>query len=251
MPDKPSDESLDYGERWLRDGLRVLRPALSVLQCTVDMTKALEGLENLRRGGVPATPTLLVVHAAARALAFNPRLHQLLAGNRRHYPNRIDIGLSVAGEAFVAPVLVLEAADQKTVGELAAEAVRRAPEAREADQRLLRALRTWGRLAPFGWLRRIILRVLFSSPTFRKKGAGTFQVSSVPVDWGLTSAFATAGVLFAGQVSQRVVAVDGQPAVRPIMTLTLCGDHAIWDGRAAARILSAVKSLLEKGGPDS
>ena len=242
---RPADESLDYADRWLRDGLQVLRPAFSVLQTTVDMTHATAWLEDLRRTGVAATSTHLLVHAAARALADHPALHQMIAGNRREYPLRVDIGLSVTGESFVAPVLIIERADEKTVPEIVDEIRRRAPEVRQADERMLRALRRWGWLVPAGVVRRAILRRLFASPAFRRKGVGTFQVSTVPVDWAFSSSFTTAGVLFAGQVSSRVVAIDGQPAARPIMTLTLSGDHAVWDGRAATRFLAAVKSELE------
>jgi len=241
----PADESLDYAERWLRDGLRVLRPALSVLQITVDMTRALSRLEALRQKGVQATPTHLLVHAAARALAANPNVHQLIAGNTRHRPGRVDIGLSVTGETFVAPVLVIEGANEKSVAEIAAETARRAPEAQKADEQMLRLLRRWGWMAPFGFLRRGVLRTLFTSAAFRRKGAGTFQVSTVPVDWAFTSTFATAGVLFGGQVLSRVVVVDGQPAVRPTMTLTLSGDHGVWDGRAATRFIATVKRELD------
>jgi pyruvate/2-oxoglutarate dehydrogenase complex dihydrolipoamide acyltransferase (E2) component len=240
-----TDESLDYADRWLRDGLQVLHPALSVHQISVDMTHAARRLEQLRQKGVHATATHLLVHAAARALLENPHLHQVVAGTKRHRPTRVDIGLSVTGETFVAPVLVIEGADQKTVAEIATETVSRAPEIRRADERMIRALRTWGRLVPFGFLRRAILRSLFTSATFRRKGAGTFQVSMVPVDWALTSAFSTAGVLVGGQTRLRVVVVDGQPAVRPVMYVTLSGDHGVWDGRAAARFLAAVKSDLE------
>lgn len=242
----PIDESLDHAERWLRDGLHVLRPSLSVLQITIDMTQAMRRLEELRRSGVHASATHLLVHAAAQSLKANPGIHQLIAGNTRHRPVRVDIGLSVTGETFVAPVLVIEGADGKTVGEIVAEIARRAPEAREADQKMLRLLRRWGWLVPFGFLRRGMLRLLFTSPTFRRKGAGTFQVSTVPVDWAFTTSFATAGVLFGGNVVSRVVVVDGQPAVRPTMTLTLSGDHGVWDGRAAIRFMSAVKSTLEQ-----
>jgi pyruvate/2-oxoglutarate dehydrogenase complex dihydrolipoamide acyltransferase (E2) component len=241
----PADESLDHAERWLRDGLRVLRPSLSVLQITVDMTQAMRRLEELRRAGVHASATHLLVHAAAQSLKANPGIHQLIAGNTRHRPSRVDIGLSVTGETFVAPVLVIEGADGKTISDIVAETARRAPEARQADQKMLQALRRWGWLLPFGFMRRAVLRVLFTSPTFRRKGAGTFQVSTVPVDWAFTTSFATAGVLFGGQVVSRVVVVDGQPAVRPIMTLTLSGDHGVWDGRAAIRFMSAVKTTLE------
>jgi pyruvate dehydrogenase E2 component (dihydrolipoamide acetyltransferase) len=216
-----------------------------VHQVVVDMSHATRKLERFRREGVQATSTHLLVHAVARALAANPHLHQIIAGSKRYRPGRVDIGLSVTGETFVAPVLVIEGADQKDVAEIAEETARRAPEVRKADQQMLRLLRQWGWLVPFGFLRRAILRLLFASPTFRRKGAGTFQVSTVPADWALTSAFSTAGVLVGGQVWSRVIAVDGQPAVRPTMALTLSGDHGVWDGRAAARFLAAVKGELE------
>jgi pyruvate/2-oxoglutarate dehydrogenase complex dihydrolipoamide acyltransferase (E2) component len=239
------DESLDFAERWLRDGLRVLRPALSVLQVSADMTSALRQIDEFRRAGTPVTTTHLLVRAAARGLAANPGIHQLIGGNKRHRPTRVDIGLSVTGETFIAPVLVVEGANEKTVEELATEITRRVPEVRQTDHRMLRLLRRWGWLVPFGFARRGVLRLLFSSPTFRRKGAGTFQVSTVSADWALTSTFATAGVLMGGEVRPRVTVVAGQPAVRPIMILTLSGDHAIWDGRSATRFLAAVKSDLE------
>ena len=238
-------ERLTFSERWLRDGLTVLRPALSVVQITVDMSRALGRLDQLRAGGVQATATHLVVSAAARALRANPDLHQLVAGNRRQRPARIDIGLSVSGESFVAPVLVIEAADEKSLEQLAEETARRTPDVRAADRRLQHGLDRWGWMVPLGVARRAVLRTLFRSPAFSRGGAGTFQVTTVPGDWALTSSFATAGVLAAGQVRDRVIPVNGQPAVRPTMTLTLSGDHAIWNGRSAARFLSAVRVEME------
>jgi pyruvate/2-oxoglutarate dehydrogenase complex dihydrolipoamide acyltransferase (E2) component len=240
-----TEETLDYADRWLRDGLSVVRPPFSVLQTTVDMTHALQRLEELRHRGTHATATHLLVQAAARALAANPQLHQVVAGIRRHRPDRVDIGLSVNGETFVSPVLVIEGADQKSIADIAEETTRRAPQIQQADRDMLRVLRTWGWLVPFGFLRRACLRVLFTSAKFRRKGAGTFQVSTVPLDWALSSAFTTAGVLVAGQISRRVVAVDDEPQIRPMMVLTLSGDHGVWDGRSAARFLSAVKGHLE------
>jgi pyruvate/2-oxoglutarate dehydrogenase complex dihydrolipoamide acyltransferase (E2) component len=238
--ESPVDTSFDYAERWLRDGLQTLRPPFSVSQTTADMTHAMRRLEELTRGGVHATFAHLLVHAAAGALAANPNLHQLIVGNRRHFPERIDIRLSAAGDTSVAPVLVLEGADKKTVVELAEETERRAVEASDDDQRMLQTLRRWGGLVPFGFLRLALLRALF-----RPKGAGTFQVSTVPVDWALSSTFSTPGVLVGGQVRSRVVVVDGQPAVRPTMVLTLCADHGVWDGRGASRFLANVKAALE------
>jgi pyruvate/2-oxoglutarate dehydrogenase complex dihydrolipoamide acyltransferase (E2) component len=239
------NESLDYAERWLRDGLAVLRPALSVHQIQVDMTEASKRLDTLRRSGAQANYTHLLVRATAVALARNRAFHQVIAGSRRHRPSHVNIGLSVSGDTFVAPVMVIERANEKSVEELVEEIARRVTEVRDADRQLLSLLRRWGWLVPFGWMRRGVLRALFTSPTFRMKGAGTFQVSTVPADWALTSTFATAGVLVGGQVASRVIAMDGHPVVRPIMAITLSGDHTIWDGRAAARFLATVKSELE------
>src|SRR5215472_10820421 len=118
----PGSTSLDYAERWMRDGLRALRPAgVGAYQCTVDMSQALQRLNTLRREGVFATSTHLLVRATARTLAANADLHQLIAGSRRYRPEQVDIGLSVSGEIFVDPVIVIERADQKSVGEIAAE----------------------------------------------------------------------------------------------------------------------------------
>lgn len=244
----PADEALDYAERWFRDGLCVVRPSFSVVQTTVDMTHATQWLEDLRHEGVHATATHLLVYATARALSANGKLHQVVAGNRRHYPSDVDIGLSITGDSFIAPVLVIERAQEKSVAEIVIEVAARAPEARQADARMQRLLRRWGGLVPFGFLRRALLRALFTSPTFRRKGVGTFQISTVPADWAMSSAFSTAGVLMAGQTRSRVVAVDGRPEIRPMLTLTLCGDHGVWDGRASVRVLAAVKAELEGHG---
>jgi pyruvate/2-oxoglutarate dehydrogenase complex dihydrolipoamide acyltransferase (E2) component len=242
---RAQDQSLDYAERWMRDSLKVLHPVFGAHQVTVDMTGAMRRLDALQRRGVTATATHLLVRGTARALAGNPDLHALVSGSRRHHPTRVDIGLSVTGETFVAPVLIIEGAESKSVAEIAAEITRRVPVVQQADQQMLEGLRRWGWMVPFGFLRRAILRALFASPQYRRKIAGTFQISTVPVDWALTSTFVAAGVLMAGRVRSVVAVLDGQPAVRPDRTLTLSGDHAVRDGRGAARFLAAVCAELE------
>jgi pyruvate/2-oxoglutarate dehydrogenase complex dihydrolipoamide acyltransferase (E2) component len=238
-------EPLDYADRWMRDSLAVLRPAFAAHQVMVDMTAALQKLDALRRTGVAATATHLLVQAVGRALAANADLHQLVCGTRRHRPERVDVGVSITGETFIAPVLVIEGADRKSVPELAAEMTRRVPEVRDADRKLLASLRTWGRFVPFAFARRAIVRSMFNRASHRRKVAGTFQLSTVPVDWALTSTFVATGVLVAGPVLSRVVPVDGRPEVRPMMSLTLSADHGVWDGRGAARMLAAVRAELE------
>ena len=48
-----------------------------------------------------------------------------------------------------------------------------------------------------------------------------------------------------GRITDRVVAVDGVPAVRPTCILTLSLDHRAVDGAAGARFLDTFASLVE------
>src|SRR5262245_18116720 len=159
------------------------------------MTRAMKRLEAFRRAGAQVTATHLLVRAAARALAANPKLHQLIAGTRLSPPAHVDIRLSDSGSEFLAPVVVIERDDEKSEIEIAAEVARRVPEVQEADRRVVETLRRRGWLVPFGFLRRALMRRRFSSVAFRQKLVGTFQVSTVPVDWACTSILVTTGVL--------------------------------------------------------
>jgi pyruvate dehydrogenase E2 component (dihydrolipoamide acetyltransferase) len=74
--------------------------------------------------------------------------------------------------------------------------------------------------------------------TFTLSNLGMYQVESF-------SAIITppqAAILAVGSISDRVIAVEGKPAVRPMMTLTLSCDHRVADGARAALFL---KDLVE------
>ncbi|MGH9627271.1 MAG: 2-oxo acid dehydrogenase subunit E2 [Bryobacteraceae bacterium] len=241
-------EKLDHADRWLRDGLQVCQPPAFFISLDADMTRSKAALERLRHDGIRATYTHVLVRAAALALARHPDLHQLVCGTKRYRPDSIDIGLSVAGETFVAPIMVLAAADRKSLAELAAEISERAAEVKAADAKNLAMLRKLGWLIPFAFLRRAVIRLLMSRVSFRRKGAGTFQVSSaINADVAVPFTFTTTAILCCGRVRDRVVAVDGEPAVRPVLTLVCCVDHRVWDGRASERFLTTVKEIMEAG----
>jgi pyruvate dehydrogenase E2 component (dihydrolipoamide acetyltransferase) len=53
-----------------------------------------------------------------------------------------------------------------------------------------------------------------------------------------------AAILAVGRIADRVVAVNGQPAVRPMMTLTLSGDHRVVDGAQAAVFLNDLAEAI-------
>lgn len=230
----------------MRDGLTVCHVPAFAVCVEVDMGQSKNLLAAAKSAGTRLTYAHLFVRAAAVALSGMPDLHRLVCGNRSHQPGNVDIALSVAGDAAVAPVLIVEKADQKPVTRIADEVVRRTPEVIEKDKAFGRALDTWGRLIPFGFARRALLRLCSRSVRFRRKGSGTFQVSVLRgVDSASSSVFGGTAMLAAGSVREKAVVADGRIVVRPCVTLTCCADHRVWDGRAGQRFLEKVKSVLE------
>ncbi len=55
-----------------------------------------------------------------------------------------------------------------------------------------------------------------------------------------------AAILAVGRIADRVVAVNGQPAVQPTMMLTLSCDHRAIDGARGAQFLGALADLIEE-----
>ena len=55
-----------------------------------------------------------------------------------------------------------------------------------------------------------------------------------------------AAILAVGRITDRVVAVGGQPAVQPTMVLTLSCDHRALDGARAAQFLGALADVVEE-----
>ena len=57
-----------------------------------------------------------------------------------------------------------------------------------------------------------------------------------------------AAILAVGRIADRVVALDGQVAIRPMMTLTLSADHRVADGAQAAIFLNDLADALRTPG---
>jgi pyruvate dehydrogenase E2 component (dihydrolipoamide acetyltransferase) len=79
---------------------------------------------------------------------------------------------------------------------------------------------------------------------------GTFTISNLGM-FGIERFVAVlnppqAAILAVGSVDDKVVALDGQPAVRPRMELTLTCDHRAVDGATGAEFLTTVKAFLEE-----
>jgi pyruvate dehydrogenase E2 component (dihydrolipoamide acetyltransferase) len=53
-----------------------------------------------------------------------------------------------------------------------------------------------------------------------------------------------AAILAVGAISDRIVAIDGQPVVRSMMTLTLSCDHRVVDGARGAQFLNDLAQAI-------
>jgi pyruvate dehydrogenase E2 component (dihydrolipoamide acetyltransferase) len=55
-----------------------------------------------------------------------------------------------------------------------------------------------------------------------------------------------AAILAVGRVADRVIPVDGQPAVRPVLQLSVSFDHRVVDGARGAEFVETLASLAEE-----
>jgi pyruvate dehydrogenase E2 component (dihydrolipoamide acetyltransferase) len=172
-----------------------------------------------RAQGLKATLTDLLVALVARVLAKHPRMNaSWVAEGIRHNPE-INVAIAVAvEEGVVAPVL--HKANLSKIPEIA---VRRRELAERAKS---------GRLQPAD----------IAGGTFTISNLGMYNVDAftaiiVPPQ---------AGILAVGRAADRVIAVDGRPAVRPMMTLTLSTDHRVADGARAARFMNDLVDAIRE-----
>ena len=169
--------------------------------------------------GPAITYTDLLTKLAALSLARFPRLNAYWDdGNIVSVPE-INVGLAVAVEDGLL-VPVVHSADQLRVEEIAA---------RRAD---LVARASSGGLKPND----------FAGGTFTISNLGMFGVDAFNAIVNPPQA----AILAVGRIADRVVAVDGQPAVRPMMTLTLSCDHRAVDGVRAAQFFEALVDMIEE-----
>jgi len=79
---------------------------------------------------------------------------------------------------------------------------------------------------------------------------GTFTISNLGM-YGVDAFNAIvnppqAAILAVSRITERVVPVNGQPAVQPMMTMSLSCDHRVVDGARAAEFLQALADLIEE-----
>jgi len=245
---QPLKEPMNFAERWMSDGIQVCPRPGFVMSVEVDVSICERKMADWKSQGAAMTYPAILVRIAAMALAKEPQLHVMLSGYNRFYPEHVEIALSVAGESFVSPLMVIREAETKDIFSIAEEIRYEASQVRERDRRANQLIRRWGWLIPFGWLRRAVLDFLFRRIWFQRKGAGTFQVSCLPdVDVFIPYIFSASALLAAGRVTTRPVMTANRQELRPMMTLTCSANHSAWDGLCGNLFLKTVKQILESG----
>jgi len=79
----------------------------------------------------------------------------------------------------------------------------------------------------------------------RPDRAATTKAGARPPNYAIVNP-PQAAILAVGRISDRVVALNGQPAVQPTMVLTLSCDHRALDGTRGAQFLGAPADLIEE-----
>lgn len=173
-----------------------------------------------RQTGVRTTTNDLVLYAMAAALREFPLLSAVIdrAGGQLVIPERIGLGFAVAApQGLVVPVI--QDAGSKTLTQIA-----------QASEALLHRARA-NQLLPDD----------FEGANLVLSGLGMYGI-----EWFYAIAPPSAtGILSIGYIGDYVAAVNGQPAARKRLNLSLAVDQCVADDFTAGRFLRRVADQLE------
>lgn len=219
----PAPETMTVSRTW-----RVMVERLSQTWATVphfylmrevNASALIAWLSDVRgRTAEKITYTDLLVKVTAAALRQHPRVNASWRSDTITLNPDINIGLAVAiDDGLVVPVI--HRADTLGLAQLAARRIELVAKAQA------------GKLSP------------------DDLGGGTFTISNLGMyDVDAFNAIINppqAAILAVSRIADRVVAVNGQPAVQPMLTLTLSCDHRVLDGVRGAQFLQTAASLIE------
>jgi pyruvate dehydrogenase E2 component (dihydrolipoamide acetyltransferase) len=162
--------------------------------------------------------TDLLAALVSRVLLKHPRLNASWSAEGIRLHGHVHMGVAIAVKDGVVAA-VIQNAHTATLAEIAAQRHELAERART------------GKLRPAD----------IADATFTISNLGMYRVDQF-------SAIITppqAAILAVGGITDRVVAVEGKPAVRPMMTLTISCDHRVADGARAAQFLNDLAEALQ------
>jgi pyruvate dehydrogenase E2 component (dihydrolipoamide acetyltransferase) len=188
----------------------------------VDATALNDAREKLNsiagaNSGIKITHTDLLVAIVAKVLLLHPRMNSSWSpdGVRLHAGVNMAIAIAVNDGVIAA---VIPNAHTATINEIATQRRGLAERAKSGKSRTQD----------------------LAGATFTISNLGMFQIDSftaiIPPP--------QAAILAVGAIADRVVAINGQPAVRSMMTITLSSDHRVVDGAYGARFLNDLAQAI-------
>ena len=170
------------------------------------------------RIGIKPTFTDLLVKVIGFTLREHPRLNAAWADGDIQWNPEINIGIATAiDDGLIVPVI--RGADSVSLSEIAKQ---RSDLIERARQKKLRP-------------------VDISDGTFTLTNLGMYNIDAFDAIVNTPQA----AILSVGRIADRVVPVDGQIVIRPMMVLTLSLDHRVVDGARAAQFLDTLAHLIE------
>ncbi|MEZ4734228.1 MAG: dihydrolipoamide acetyltransferase family protein [Caldilineaceae bacterium] len=220
----PSSEALPMSRPWRIMAQRLQQSWTTVphfyLERDVNASALAQWRKALQaRSSAKITYTDLMVKAVAAALRKHSRLNASWQNEQIIANHAINVGLAVAVEDGLL-VPVVHGADRLGLSEIATRRIDLVDKAQS------------GKLAPAD----------LADGTFTISNLGMFGVERFNAIVNPPQA----AILAVGAIVDRVVPVNGQPAVQPMMTLTLSCDHRIVDGARAAQFLQTLVGYLEE-----
>ena len=192
----------------------------------VDMTAVMSLRERRKEAfkkefGVSLGIASFFVKASVAALRIFPQLNAEIQGNEIVYKNYFDIGVAVGAEGGLVVPVIRDAN-------------------RTSFAQLELAIRDFAQRAADGTL------------TLEDLKGGTFTITNGGVFGSLLSTPILnppqVGILGLHKIQDRVLPVNGEPAIRPMMYVALSYDHRIVDGREAVQFLVKIKEFVEDPG---
>lgn len=189
------------------------------LQASADMTRVNGLVSRLRENDLHVTVTDVLAKACVASLMRHREVNAQWTDDAILLHPSANIGIAVAApQGLVVPVI--HAAERLRLAEIAAARSDVVTRARE------------------GKLRREDLE----EGTFTISNLGMYSVERFTAVLNPPQA----AIVAVGAIEDRVVPVDGEPAVRPMMTMVATFDHRAVDGAPAAGFLQSLKELLEE-----
>lgn len=187
---------------------------------SVDMSSAVKMRASFKERGESVSYNDILLYFTARTLADFPAMNAVSDAESILRKRRVNLGVAVALDAgLIVPTLF--DADTMSFSQIHAQTAELAKKAKTGG----------------------LTKAEYSDGSFTVTNLGMFGLDEFTAIINPPQV----GILAVGAIQNRVVAVDGQVVIRPMVTLTLTYDHRVIDGAPAAAFLKKLKIALEKG----